>query len=91
MASQRPSASWRRSGSEPCDRLSPAQASSPDSFPPPLRAHTHTGCGPGGTRKRNISRSVETRLVNTAAIADVEDRHVLAEPVPVVGTGWGKG
>jgi hypothetical protein len=54
-------------------------------------AHTPAGCGHGGTRKSSTSRSVQTRLVNTAAIADVEDRHVLAEPVPLVGTGWGKG
>src|SRR5438132_10661571 len=57
----------------------------PVPLPPPLRAHTPTGCGHGGTRKSNTSRRVHTRSVSPAAIAGVRGCHVLAEPVPLVG------
>src|SRR5439155_9040608 len=63
----------------------------PVPLPTPLRAHTPTGCGHGGTRKSNTSRRVHTRSVSPAAIAGVRGRHVLVEPVPLVGRGCGNG
>src|SRR2546430_8918628 len=63
----------------------------PVPLPPPLRAHTSTGCGHGGTRKSNTSRRVHTRSVSPAAIAGGRGCHVLAEPVPLVGRGCGNG
>jgi hypothetical protein len=63
----------------------------PGPLPIPLRAHTPTGCGHGGTRKSNTSRRVHTRSVSPAAIAGVRGRHCVAEPVPWVGKSWGNG
>src|SRR5215813_13853284 len=48
------------------------------------------GWGHGGTRNIKTSRSVHIRLVNPAAIAGVQGRHCLTEPVPLVGTGCGR-
>ena len=45
--------------------------------PIPLRAHTPTGGGHGGTRKSNTSRRVHTRSVSPAAIAGVRGRHCI--------------
>jgi len=64
------------------------------SFPlplPPLLAHTPAGWGQGGTRYHKTSLSVHTWSVNPAAIAGVQGRHCLVEPVPLVATGSGKG
>ena len=41
--------------------------------------------------RHNPSRSVQTWSVNPAVIAGVHDRHRLAEPVPLVGSGISKG
>jgi hypothetical protein len=54
-------------------------------------AHTPAGCGHGGTRKRSTSRSVHTRSVSPAAMAGVQGCHCFAEPVPLVGSGCGRG
>jgi Rhodopirellula transposase DDE domain len=70
MASQWPSEPWGSPRSEPCGRTSPAQAP-PGCFRPPRLAHRPAGCGHGGTRNSNTSRSVHTRSVNPAAIAGV--------------------
>jgi hypothetical protein len=53
--------------------------------------HASADCGHGGTRKSKTSRRVHTRSVSPAAIAGVRGRHVLAEPVPLVGRGCGNG
>src|SRR6266581_4624797 len=58
-------------------------------FPPPWLAHTPAGCGHGGTRYSSTSRSVHTWSVSPAAIAGVWGHHCLAEPIPLVGSGWG--
>jgi len=60
-------------------------------LPTPLRAHTPTGWGHGGTRNRSTSRRVQTWSVSPAAMAGVQSRHCLAEPLPLVGSGWGNG
>ena len=60
-------------------------------LPTTLRAYTPTGWGHGGTRNSSTSRSVHTWSVSPAAIAGVQGRHCLAEPVPLVGSGWGNG
>ena len=60
-------------------------------FPTTWLAHTPAGCGHGGTRKSSTSRRVHTRSVSPAAIAGVRGRHILAEPVPLVGRGCGSG
>ena len=49
------------------------------------------GCDHGGTRYDSTSLSVHTWSVQSAAIAGVHGRPVLAEPVPLVGTGEGNG
>ena len=90
-ASQRPSPPCGRPRSRPCGRTSPAQAPSSGCCPPPLVAHTPTGCGHGGTRNRSTSRSVHTRSANPAAIAGVQGCHCLAEPVPMVDSGCRRG
>src|SRR5215471_4685120 len=54
-------------------------------------AHTPAGCCHGGTRKRSTARSVHTRSVSPAAMAGVQGCHCFAEPVPLVGSGWGRG
>jgi hypothetical protein len=67
--------------------------------PPPLRQLTSlllvpssaAGCGHGGTRKRNPSRSDHTGSVTPAAIAGVHGRHTLAEPLPLVGSALRNG
>src|SRR5439155_21995111 len=59
-------------------------------FPTTL-THLPAGCGHGGTRNSSTSRRVQTWSVNPAAIAGVCDRHCLAEPLPFVGSGGGKG
>src|SRR4029453_15756116 len=76
---------------EPCGRTSLAQAPSPCCFLSPRRPHTPTGCGHGGTRNISTSRRVPPRSLSPAAIAGVRGRHVLAEPVPLVGRGCGNG
>ena len=91
MASQRLSPPCGRPRSRLCGRTSPAQATFPCCFPPLRRAHTPAGCGHGGTRKSNTSRSVHTWSVRPAAIAGVRGRHCVAEPLPWVGSGWGNG
>src|SRR5712691_7848536 len=90
IASLQPSKPCGRPRSEPCGRTSPAQASAPGCFPSPLRTHTPTGCGHGGTRKSHISGSVQTWSVSPAASAGVQGRHRLAEPLPLVGSGCGR-
>ena len=90
MASRQPSEPCGRPRSEPYGRTSPAQAPSPCCFPSPRRPHTPAGCGHGGTRNISTSRSVHTRSVNPAAIAGVQGRHCLAEPVPLVDSGCGR-
>jgi hypothetical protein len=60
-------------------------------FSSSLTAYSVWDCGHGGTRNRSMSRSVHTWSVNPAAIAGVCGCHILAEPVPWVGTGCGKG
>ena len=60
-------------------------------FPTPRLAHTPAGCGHGGTRKSSPSRRGQTGSVSPAASASVQGRHGLAEPVPLVGRGWGHG
>ena len=61
MASQRPFHPWCRPQSRPCGHTDPASAHGNPSFPP-LRSlpHACAGCGHGGTRKSNTSRSVQT-------------------------------
>jgi len=54
-------------------------------------AETVCGCGHGGIRKSSTSRSHQTWSVRPAAIAGVHGRHCMAEPVPLVGSGWGRG
>src|SRR5881296_3304016 len=54
-------------------------------------AHTPAGCGHGGTRKSSTSRRVHTWSVSPAAIAGVWGCQRLAEPLPWVGSGCGKG
>jgi len=54
-------------------------------LPTTLRAHTPTGWGHGGTRNRSTSRRVQTWSVSPAAMAGVQGRHCLAEPLPLVG------
>src|SRR5499427_10370831 len=88
-ASQRPSPPCGRPRSRPCGRTSPAQAPSSGCCPPPLVAHTPTGCGHGGTRNSSTSLKVHTRSVSPAAIAAVCGRHCFAELVPLVGRGCG--
>lgn len=56
-----------------------------------LPAYSACDCGHGGTRHIKTSCSVHTRSVNPAAIAGVQGRHFLAEPVPLVGSDCGKG
>jgi hypothetical protein len=73
------------------DARPPPQAPSSGGFLPPWRAHAPAGWGHGGTRNRSTSRSVHTRSVNPAAIAGVQGRHCLAEPVPWVGSGCRRG
>src|SRR5216684_3866409 len=53
--------------------------------------HTPAGCGHGGTRKSSTSRRVHTWSVSPAAIAGVRGCQRLAEPLPWVGSGCGKG
>src|SRR6266568_443197 len=60
-------------------------------LPTTLRAHTPVGWGHGGTRNRSTSRRVQTWSVSPAAMAGVYGRHNLAEPVPFVGSGCGRG
>src|SRR4029453_5616702 len=48
------------------------------------------GCGHGGTQNIKTSRRVKTRSVNRAAIAGVQGRHNVAEPLPLVLKGWGR-
>ena len=62
----------------------------PVPLPIPLRAHTPTGCGHGGTRYRKTSLRLHTWSVNPAAIAGVQGRHNVAEPLPLVLKGWGR-
>jgi hypothetical protein len=60
-------------------------------FSSSLMAYSGWDWGHGGTRNRSISRSVHPWSVNPAAIAGVCGCHILAEPVPWVGIGCGKG
>ena len=92
--------SWSPSGpQQPGDAPAASRVTASRPLRPPLLTASHypsvltptLAAATAAHGMRNISRSVQTRLVNTAAIADVEHRHVLVEPVPVVGTGWGKG
>src|SRR5262245_45746278 len=53
--------------------------------------HLLAGCGHGGTRNSSTALSVHTWSVRPAAIAGVQGRHVLAEPGPLVDSGWGRG
>jgi hypothetical protein len=71
--------------------MSPPQATSPCRFPTTMAAHPSAGCDHGGTRNRSTSRSVQTWSVSPAAMAGVQGRHCLAEPVPLVGSGCAKG
>jgi hypothetical protein len=48
---------------------------------------TVCGWSPRGTRNITPSFSVQTWFVNPAAIAGVQGRHHLAEPLPVVAIG----
>jgi len=59
--------------------------------PTTLLAHIPTGWGHGGTRHRSTSRRVHTWSVRPAAMAGVQGRHCFAEPVPLVGSGCGRG
>ena len=63
----------------------------PVPLPTTLLAHTFTGWGHGGTRKSRTSRKLHTRSVKPAAIAGVQGRHCLADPLPWVGRGCGSG
>ena len=92
--------SWHPSGPRtPGDDLDAGRAdtrrplsSPPLTASPPSRcAHTPAGCGHGGTRKSSTSRSVQTWSVRPAAIAGVQGRHCVVEPVPWVDSGWGRG
>lgn len=56
-----------------------------------LRAHTPTGWDRGGTRKSSISRKLQIWSVHPAAMAGVQGRHCVAEPLPLVGSGCGTG
>src|SRR5262249_44457379 len=49
------------------------------------------GWAPGGTRTRSPSRTARAGRVTPAAMAGVQSRHCLAEPLPWVGSGWGNG
>jgi CBS domain-containing protein len=91
MASQWPSLPWERPQSRPCGRTAPAQATFPFHFPSPQLVHTPAGCGHGGTRYNSTSRRVHTWSVSPAAIAGVWGCQRLAEPLPWVGSGCGKG
>jgi hypothetical protein len=62
-------------------------------------AYSAWGCGHGGTRNSSTSRRVQTWSVSPAAMAGVQGRHCVAEPLPLVGAGcerswrtlaWGK-
>jgi hypothetical protein len=53
----------------------------------PAGSSTVCGWGHGGTRKRHTSRSDHPWSVKPAALAGVQGRHTLAEPVPWVGIG----
>src|SRR5438876_5498665 len=91
-ASQRPFHPWRRPPSRPCGHTDPASAHGNPSLPLLLSLpHACAGCGHGGTRKSNTSRSIQTWSVSAAAIAGVWSCHCLAEPVPLVSSGCGKG
>jgi hypothetical protein len=62
-------------------------------LPTTLLAHTLAGCGHGGTREPNTSRSDHTWSVTPAAIACVRGRHTLVEPPLVasaMGSAWRK-
>ena len=63
----------------------------PVPLPTTLRAPTPTGCGHGGTRKRSISRKLQTWSVNPATMAGVWGCQRFADPVPCVGSGSTKG
>src|SRR5882724_1519557 len=54
-------------------------------------AYSVCGWGHGGTRNSNTSRRVHTWSVSPAAIAGVRGCHRLAEPLPCVGKGCGRG
>src|SRR5262247_1601905 len=47
-------------------------------------AHSACDCGHGGTRNANTARNVHTWSASPAAIAGVQGRQVLAEPLPLV-------
>ena len=57
----------------------------------PRRFYSARGWSHGGTRYNSTLRNVQTRSVSPTAMAGVHGRHVLAEPVSLVGTGWGNG
>ena len=57
----------------------------------PSASYRARGGGHGGTRKSNTSRTLQTGAGNPAAIAGVQGRHRLAEPVPLVRAGWRRG
>src|SRR5262252_10146663 len=63
----------------------------PGPLPATLRAHTPAGWGHGGTRNSSTSRRVQTWSVSPAAMAGVRGCQRLAEPLPWVGSGCGKG
>ena len=91
MASPQPSPPLVMSSKQAVRTHVACQATFPCCFPPPWLAHTPAGWGHGGTRNRSTSRSVQTWSVSPAAMAGVRGRHCLAEPVPLVGTGCGRG
>jgi hypothetical protein len=67
----------------------------PSPFPPRSLsdhvAYSPAGCGHGGTRNSNTSLKLQTWSVSPATIAGVQGYHCLAEPVPLVGRGCGRG
>jgi hypothetical protein len=54
--------------------------------------YTPADYGHGGTRNRRTSRTLQqTWSVSSAAMAGVQDRQRVAEPVPLAGRAWGHG
>src|SRR5712691_8184569 len=93
--------SWHPSGPfTPGDTLKTSRADTPTPASahgnpslPLLRSlpHAPAGGGHGGTRNSSTSRRVQTWSVSPAAMAGVLGCHRLAEPLPFVGSGCGRG
>lgn len=74
-----------------CGRTMARQAISPCPSRSRSLPHTPVDCGHGGTRNRRTSLKLQTWSVSPAASAGAWGRQRLAEPIPLVGSGCGKG